>query len=458
MISFSELNIGLVEICYIIIIFIATLLITHFSLPYVIKFMHKKGFIGYDIHKNSRPAVAESGGISLLIGFTVACLLLLLFFPILFNEIIIILITVLVAGGIGFIDDRIKLKSRYKMFLTLISGGIIFLGHYFNFIYIHSPTIPILGKLRLTIIYPLVAPIIVAVFANTVNMLEGYNGEGSGTILIASFFILICAIIWNSVEGLLFSLIVIAILIPFYRYNKFPARIFPGDIGTLSLGAMIACIALFGSLEVVVFCALLIHIFNSFYVISSVKGFFESSEIQEGKNDIILLEDDRIKASDQKDAALTLPRLILARGPLTEPELVKNFYAISIICGFFAIVSVLFMQFTIGFLEPFILIVIIIILLIPTFIIIYYFPRIRGIIFLMIVLLLVGLIFMYYIDIYIIPIKFTYNIDLPIIGTIKVPANLIISFIIAAPGFFVWYYITIKYFWYEINKMKNREN
>jgi len=33
--------------------------------------MKKKGYIGYDIHKNARPEVAESGGLGILIGISI---------------------------------------------------------------------------------------------------------------------------------------------------------------------------------------------------------------------------------------------------------------------------------------------------------------------------------------------------------------------------------------------------
>ncbi|MFX1418509.1 MAG: hypothetical protein ACFE9N_06275 [Promethearchaeota archaeon] len=415
--------------------------------------MKKKKHVGYDIHKNAKPEVAESGGISIVLGFSLCAILLFLFFPSFFEETLIFLLTVLIAGAVGLIDDIKKLRSRYKIILSLLSGIIIFLANIFGFITISSPAIPFLDRTRLTIIYPFLVPLIVAVFTNTVNMLEGYNGEGSGTCLIAVVFLFICGLIWNSAEAVIFTIPVMAILIPFFLYNKYPAKIFPGDIGTLSMGAMIACIMLFGSLEVATFCALLVHIFNSFYYIYSVRGFFESSDIRESKEDIILLEDDKIKASDQKDAVLTLPRLILAKGPLTEPELVKNFYSISLICGFFSIISVLLMQFTEGNFSIFILIITLVILLAPTIIILYKFPRIRGIIALMIILLVSLILFLIIIEAVIMPLPFA-DIDL---GIIRIPINLLISLLLVIPILLIWYLLTIKYFWREIEKMKKKE-
>ncbi len=441
------MNWGILETIYLVISFIVGFVITLVIIPYIIKIMKRKGYTGIDIHKTLKNEVPESGGISIIIGISITAILLTIFFPDFFNEILIFVLTVVISGLIGYIDDRIKLRSRYKLLLTIFTGIVIFLANSVGFIQIESPTIPFLGKLRLNVIYPILVPLIVAVFANTVNMLEGYNGEGSGTSIIALFSLMICSIIWDSAEGLLFTVISLAILIPFFLYNKFPAKIFPGDVGTLSIGAIFASIALIGSLEAAVFCALLIHIFNSFYVIYSVKGFFESSKISDNRSDILLVENDLIKASDLKSAVLTLPRLILAKGPMKEPDLVKNFYILSIICGFFAILTTLLMDSTLT------LITITIISgffgLITVFLL-YRYPRIRGIVVLMVISILVGYLYLVAIDLFIIPIDF---IDINIFGLI-IPTNILISLIIVIPGLLLWYYITIKYFWSEINKMK----
>jgi UDP-N-acetylglucosamine--dolichyl-phosphate N-acetylglucosaminephosphotransferase len=447
--SLSGLEWGILEVLSLLLVFGIGFIVTYITLPFIIKFMKRTGHVGRDIHKNAHPEVAESGGLGIVIGFSVGSLSMMLLFPSFLNEIVVFLITVVLAGMIGFLDDRIKLRSRYKMIMVIFAGSVIFLANFIGFVNIQSPTIPFLGSLRLTMIYPYVVPIIVMVFANATNMLEGYNGEGAGTCLIAVIFLLVCAIIWDSAQGVLFSVIVISVLLPFLLFNKFPAKVFPGDVGTLTMGAMLACIALFGSLEVAVFCALFIHIFNSFYVLYSVRGFIESSEIQEDKNDIILLEDDKIKASDKKDAALTLPRLILAKGPLTEPQLVKNFYLISVICGFFALIATSFNLWTLGRINLFNLITLTIVYFVPIIFLNYKFERIRGIVILMTILLFAGAIFMVIIDSLIMPNVYG-CIDLKIIC---LPLNLVVAFAVVAPGLLLWYYITLRYFWSEIKKM-----
>lgn len=447
MLNFSEYEFGLMEIFYLIILFVISFLITYFIIPFVIKFTRSKGWVGIDIHKIDKPEVAESGGISIVIGLCISLIIMLVMFPKIINEILVILLTIVCAAIIGLIDDRKKLSSIKKIILTIIIGGPIFILNFSNFINVDSPTIPILGMLRLNFIYPLVLPVIIAVTTNTVNMLEGYNGEGSGTCLIAVIFMFLAGLIWNSAQAVIYSVPFIAILLAFFLYNKYPAKTFPGDVGTLTIGAMIGCIAIFGSIEVPTFCTLLCHVFNSFYVLSSLRRLLESSQIQQKQNDIIFLENGKIKASREDDAAMTLPRLILAKGELTEPELVNNFFALSLICGQFAIIAALSMQWTLYYDNIAFLIIsgIIFILICGGFSLIIYwkFPRIRGISIIMVILLVSGIVFVWFIDWFI----------------VQTPFNWLWSGLLTAVGLGLWYYVgCLRYFWKQIDKMKKRED
>jgi len=421
-------------------------IITYLVLPYLIRCMKKKGFVGNDIHKNEKPEVAESGGLAMIIGFIAASFFLILFFTTYRNIILIVVLTVFITGIIGFIDDRIRLRSRYKLLLTISIGSLVFLANSFKFVEIENPVLPILSQLRLNLIYPILIPLVIIVFANTVNMLEGYNGEGSGTCLIAVIFLIICSLIWNTMEGFLLSIISLSVIFPFYLFNRYPAKVFPGDVGTLAMGVMIASIALFGGILPAAFCILLTHVFNSFYYISSVRGFFESGEIHKLRDDIILLEDDRIKASEQKDALLTMPRLILAKAPLSEPNLVKNLYRLSVISGFLGIIIVILMCWTIGDIHILYALIYSLLCFVIIVLIMYLYPRIRAIGLHMIILFLIGIGLLFLIDAYIVPIQITVNFLI-----IKIPLNIILSIIIIIPGLILWYLLTVFYLKRKLN-------
>jgi len=145
--------------------------------------------------------------------------------------------------------------------------------------------------------------------------------------------------------------------------------------------------------------------------------------------------------------------LILAKGPLTEKELVLNFFIISIICGFFSIITILIIVWTTGNLDFMIVIFTGIILLVPTTYFLYKFNRIRGIVFLMIGLLVGGTFFLIFVDLYVMALPFA-DIDLIII---LIPIKELIAFVLFIPGLVLFYIITIKSFWIQINKGKKIE-
>ena len=440
--SFADLGFQRYDFLIIFGIGVFTFLFTKYIYPHIINFSLSKGWVGFDIHKKARPRTAESGGIGLIIGSVVGLIPLLIIYK--DTEFVhggIVLITTIIASGIiGFIDDRIRLSSMKKIILMVGCGVPLFLMNWFGYITVQSPTIPILGTLRLTIIYPLILPIIIAVMTNTVNMLEGYNGEGSGTSSIALFFMMLVSLIARSAEGFAFTIPCLAAIFAFYLFNKYPAKVFPGDVGTLGMGAIIGCIAILASIEVAMFCAMLTHIFNSFYVLTSIRGFKESHDIK--IKDIFVDDKDMIYANFAKKAPVTLPRLLLVFGPLREDELVNNFLALSFICGLFALIAELAKQWILplGFHDGVFTWLLVCFCLIIYLIVINRFPRVFGISFIMILLLLGGVGFLYFIDRVL----------------VQNPLNWLISGILGLIGLAIWYKVQMIYFWSRLEKNKDK--
>lgn len=437
---FEAFGLSWIDGLIIIVVGIAVFLVTTILYPPLIKFLIQKNWVGYDIHKKSRPATAESGGIGLTVGMLFGMVMLGIVYPELWNEIIVFIITIVTSAVIGIVDDAIRLSSIKKIVFMILSGFPLFFLNYFGFIHISSPTLPILGHLRLTIIYPFLLPFIITILTNTVNMLEGYNGEGSGSTVIALVFIIISAIIARSVQGVMYAVPVLASIFAFYRFNRFPAKVFPGDIGTLVIGAAIGMVGILGSLEVVMVISMLAHVFNSFYVLASIRGFKESHDIK--KKDIWMDDQDHIHASDEDHAAMTLPRLLTASGPISEPILVQNILALCMVSGIFAIFSEIVRQWTLdsGYINLVNSIIIIGFCVAGYLFIIWKFPRIRGITWIMMLLLLIGAFVLALIDQFV----------------LLNPLNWLISFILAGIVLGGWYYISIRYFWTKIDRMKKQ--
>ncbi len=440
--SFTDLGFQWYDFLIIVVVGIFTFLFTKFIYPYIINFNLSKGWVGFDIHKKARPRTAESGGVGLIIGAVVGLIPLLLIYK--DQEFVrggvVLIMTIIASGIIGFIDDRIRLSSIKKIILMIGCGVPLFLMNWFGYIHVQGPTIPILGTLRLTIIYPLVLPIIIAVMTNTVNMLEGYNGEGSGTCSIALFFMMLVSLIARSAEGFAFTIPCLAAIFAFYIFNKYPAKVFPGDVGTLGMGAIIGCIAILASIEVAMFCAMLTHIFNSFYVLTSIRGFKESHDIK--VKDIFVDENDLIHANAAKNAPVTLPRLIVVFGPLKEDELVRNFLALTSICGLFALIAELAKQWVLpmGFHDGVFTWLLISCCVVVYVIIVRLYPRVFGISVIMILLLLGGVGFLYFIDRVL----------------IQNTLNWLISGILGLLGLAIWYKVQMIYFWSRIKKHEDK--
>jgi phospho-N-acetylmuramoyl-pentapeptide-transferase len=170
------------------------------------------------------------------------------------KELIVIFFTFISFGLLGLYDDVYKffgfkktgffgLKMLHKLFLelalsTFISAFIFFeLG--INFIYI-----PFLGPLSLGYFFIPVSILIITGFSNFFNITDGLDGLSCGLLMIALF-----AFWFLSSQSLdtpisVFLALWIGALIAFLYFNVYPARIWLGDVGSLSFGATIAVIAL----------------------------------------------------------------------------------------------------------------------------------------------------------------------------------------------------------------------
>jgi len=113
--------------------------------------------------------------------------------------------------------------------------------------------------------------------------------------------------------------------------------VFSGDTGSLAVGAALGGLAILGRLEIVVVVALMPQIMNAFYGLSSVGRLYERREIIQRPTK--LLEDGRLSATEEKNAPITLARLILAAGPTGEREVVRGMMLLTITSSILAVLT-----------------------------------------------------------------------------------------------------------------------
>ncbi|OLS32163.1 MAG: Phospho-N-acetylmuramoyl-pentapeptide-transferase [Candidatus Heimdallarchaeota archaeon AB_125] len=327
--------------------FLTPFIITLAGLPLHIRIMHKRGIHGVDVHKKEKPKVAERGGIIILLSIILSSVLMI----ILVNDselrlsIGIFCITVTVAGLIGLVDDIVNLSAILKPFLLLFASIPIIASKR----YIPEPILPFIGKTKLNIAYLILLPFVVAVPANSVNMLDVFNGSMATTTIIVLLAVVFSNLIvfGNGLDPLndaglaesgltyIFILIMIGTVLAFWIFNRYPAKVFGGDTGSLAIGGALGAIAVMGRLEVVVIIAMIPFIMNAFGIISSVKGLLERREMTRPTK---MTKDWKIESTRDKKAPITLVGLVIQKGPLHEKEVVKTFNILTIVSGILAIV------------------------------------------------------------------------------------------------------------------------
>ena len=309
--------------------FIITLLL----IPSVSKFMFKHGIFGIDVHKLDRPKIPELCGITIVIGVTVSAIILSLLFPEQNMWILAFVSSTLIAAIVGILDRITKIGPRLKPVLVALGAiPIIFLA-----VYNPYTEFPFIGVTRLTIIYPLLIPIALAVTANSVNMLDVFNGSMTGTCSIAIFGMIICMLLMGRVDAAALAAGLLGSLLAFHIFNKYPAKVFAGDVGSLFIGASIGVLAIYGRIEVAAITAMMPHIMNAFYGLATVGRLYERKEIS--TRPIKVLEDGRLEVNKDSKAPITLARMILAQRPLKEFEVTRRMFILSAVSAILAILT-----------------------------------------------------------------------------------------------------------------------
>lgn len=303
--------------------------------PPLIKFLQKRNMAVKDMNKKEEVMVVRPGGPSILLGIIVSEIVLYAFLQL--NEIIAIIITTSAAFAIGYVDDRKVMGGWFKpATLAIAAIPIIAFGAYDT-----DLTFPLFGEVQIPALYLALILLMIPITGNTINSIDVLNGVASGFMVIASFSLSICLFILQNYEIAIVSLPLGFVSLAFYKYHKIPSKIFPGDSGALTLGAMYGSIAIVGGVEIIAAVALLPAVINSFLFLSSVKKIVEHRQIK-GKP-VEHTEDFKLKATTDKTAPVTLVRLILAGGPMSEKQVGFAIFKLAIFSGILAIFTALMM-------------------------------------------------------------------------------------------------------------------
>ena len=194
------------------------------------------------------------GGIIFLFSFLITFLV---FIPKTLEAFLIILV-MLGNGAIGLLDDLTKftrrqslgLKARNKLFGQGIMVIVLFIVLLFTG---HSTVveIPFGGpSFDLGILYPFLMLFIVIGASNAVNLTDGLDGLAAGTAIISLLAYLLIAFNLGQMDIAFFCAAMVGACFGFLIFNFHPAKIFMGDVGSLSLGAALGTIAILTKTEI----------------------------------------------------------------------------------------------------------------------------------------------------------------------------------------------------------------
>lgn len=196
-------------------------------------------------------------------------------------------------GLIGFIDDFIKVVMHRSLGLRAYQKLIGQIALAFALTW---SAVQLLGRGTDLIIpftaihlelgwfyYPFVAFIIVGI-TNAVNLTDGLDGLASGTTLISALCYMLIALLGVTQGGgvavlahesdlAVFAVAVAGGCLGFLRFNKYPARVFMGDTGSLALGGALVGLAVLTKTELILLLLGGVYVIEAFSVIIQVISF-----------------------------------------------------------------------------------------------------------------------------------------------------------------------------------------
>jgi phospho-N-acetylmuramoyl-pentapeptide-transferase len=170
-------------------------------------------------------------------------------------------------GALGAIDDflnartGIGIRGRHKIVWQLVVAIVVavYVQNHFGF---NGVRVPFIGPVEDTsqialpfidrrievgaILFILVAVVAIVGSSNGVNLTDGLDGLAGGTLIFAFISFMIIALLNDPLqeELALVNAIVVGAILGFLWFNVHPAQVFMGDSGALSLGGMLAVVAL----------------------------------------------------------------------------------------------------------------------------------------------------------------------------------------------------------------------
>ncbi len=284
--------------------FLVALIIGPFVISFMARMKARQTILHYVEAHKSKDGTPTMGGIIFIVAIVlISCL----FFS-KDNKLAVVTLAVMCSFGLlGFLDDYIKIKHHqnlglrpYQKALGQLGISIIITIFAYNSNLIGSQVIiPFFDmELNFSIWYMPFTIFVLLAITNSVNLTDGLDGLAGWTsfIYLAIFSILLLSIYNQSMEigesaklineqrNLLVVVFAsLGAILGFLVFNSNPAKIFMGDVGSLSLGGLLASISIFSRF------VLLMPLIGIVFVISVVSVILQVLHYKRTKKRIFLM-------------------------------------------------------------------------------------------------------------------------------------------------------------------------
>jgi UDP-N-acetylglucosamine--dolichyl-phosphate N-acetylglucosaminephosphotransferase len=234
-------------------IFIVSFAVSFEGFPIIIPRLKRAGITGKNMNSEKQEEIPEMGGLVIAAGFGAGIIFVIglrtffdVFLSVSLTSILAVLSTVLIVVIIGVFDDLISIRQWIKAIMPVFAAlPLIAIKEGYSMM-----RIPFVGMIDFGIFYPLVLmPLGITGATNALNMLAGFNGLEVGMGIVAIGSLAIIAYLIGQATALIILMAALGALLATLYYNWYPAKVLVGDVGTLSIGAVIASAVIVGNYE-----------------------------------------------------------------------------------------------------------------------------------------------------------------------------------------------------------------
>jgi phospho-N-acetylmuramoyl-pentapeptide-transferase len=217
-----------------------------------------------------------------------------------------VIVAVTGFGIIGFVDDYIKAKkknpeglSERKKFISQVAVATVIAVVLYKMGFSTEVYFPVFKNLHidLGLFFILWAVFVIVGTSNAVNLTDGLDGLAIGPVITTSFVFMIFSYVIGNVklsqylqfpyvpgtgELTIICAAVIGASLAFLWFNTYPAEIFMGDVGSLSLGALLGTVAILTKQEFILAIAGGIFVLETLSVIVQ-RYYFKYTKKKYGK-------------------------------------------------------------------------------------------------------------------------------------------------------------------------------